>query len=514
MWKILKAVLIGSLFVSIFAFPALAADMTTAPNDLKTFQSNLNSSFAELKCGSSYSIGFAGSYNLTQEMKDKGQNSLLLTSATGIQGCSNNSARVTMTYKGTVTDESTYFYNGSVPNFASVITSVNIPTLQLFSSVQPQVGWWVGVARAEPGYGIIWESSKVRLVNPKTMTLSIDEVSAGVKDNALVFSRDGQFIGMLSSYQAPKITGQLNVEGAPLQCQFSKGNTSPTVTNCGKLASEVWTSGANESTNPNAALPAEQEILDAKNAALDSVNAAKEAIDSYDSAVEDCLAVSEAFLPDIQELYDSTSLGTYCETLAIKAKLLGSKIFSLNPNQVKTTDAANRMADQANLFAEDADSLVAQIQDITDELSGTEELFSSIVMKIDPLNDVETGVIDGWNIFIGRLALLPKTSQSAIQKSQAYKSSLVIVEQFNNTLTSRDALLETLSGLKDPRKLKTIASQFSILKVNATQLLILERSLINLNKAIPSKVCSKGSQTVLTSKSGICPAGYKKVSTV
>jgi hypothetical protein len=101
-----------------------------------------------------------------------------------------------------------------------------------------------------------------------------------------------------------------------------------------------------------------------------------------------------------------------------------------------------------------------------------------------------------------------------IQKSQSYKSSVVIVEQLNKTLTTRDALLEKLSDLKDPRKLKAIASQFATLKVNAIQLLAFERQLISINKAIPSKVCSKGLQTVLTSKAGTCPAGYKRVSTL
>jgi hypothetical protein len=256
------------------------------------------------------------------------------------------------------------------------------------------------------------------------------------------------------------------------------------------------------------------EIIDARNAAFDSLNAAKEAIDGYESAVEDCRAVSEEFLLDIQELYDSTNLNTYCEILEVKANLLRSRIFALNPSQVKTIDAANKMTDQANLFAEDADSLVAQIQDITDELSGTDELFSSIIANLTPLDDAESEVIEAWDILIERLALLPKTSQGAIQKSQGYKSSTLFVEQLRKTLISRDALLEKLSDLKDPRKLKTMASQFAILTVNTTQLLAFERSLISLNKAFPSKVCSKGLQTVLTSKSGTCPAGYKKISTL
>jgi hypothetical protein len=506
---------VTTLLTSLFSAPAFAADMDTAPEDLRAFQSKLNNSFVELRCGLTYSIGFAGNYNFTQEMKDKGQNSLILTSASGMSGCKYGTAEARMTYKGAVSFVSTYFYSsGTTSDFASVITSVNIPTLQLYSRVQPQPGWWVGIVRSVPGYGIIWESSKVRYVNPKTMTLSVDAIAPGIEDNALVFSRDGQFIGMLSTYGAQKISGQLNVQGAPLQCRFSKSNATPTVTNCGILATEVWSSNSNGSGSSDTGLSVDKETSDALNSALDSVTAAKEAIDAYDAAVEDCLSVSNGFLLDTQELYDSTDLSSNCETLEVKANLLRSKIFALNPVQVKTIDAANRMVDQANLFAEDADSLVAQTQDITDELSGTEELFASIISSLEPVNDAESEVIETWSTLIERVALLPKASQGAIQKSQVYKSSVLIVEQLSKTLTSRDSLLEKLSDLNDPRKLKIIASQFATLRVNASQLLAFERSSGNLNKVIPSKVCSKGSQTVLTSKLGTCPAGYKKVSTI
>jgi hypothetical protein len=330
-------------------------------------------------------------------------------------------------------------------------------------------------------------------------------------------------VGVVTSFGTGSTpSNYLKVHGAPLQCQ-TKLKSANTIANCPITQDKVWSqSNPGQISQPTATptptpIPVQDvsaEIIDARNAAFDSLNAAKEAIDGYESAVEDCIAVSEEFPLDIQELYDSTSLNTYCETLEAKANLLRSRIFALNPSQVKTIDAANKMTDQANLFAEDADSLVAQIQDITDELSGTDELFSSIITNLEPLDDAESEVIEAWDILIERLALLPKTSQGAIQKSQGYKSSAVFVEQLGKTLTSRDALLEKLSDLKDPRKLKTMASQFATLKVSATQLLAFERSLVSINKAIPSKVCSKGLQTVLTSKSGICPAGYKKVSTL
>jgi hypothetical protein len=510
---------------------AVFAEYPDAPKDLNLLKETLAKSLVVVKwSGNKKGIAFAGNYSLTQEQKNLGINSLLVTNFSNIsedlntaRSCfgASRSRDVALEYLGKNYIGTCQTYNSDQVDFATINSSLNLAPLDLYDSYIPSPGQWVIVAHYVEGFGINFATSRVRLVNSTNYILGIDRLDVTLTNGGIVFNSLGNFVGVVTSFgtgSAP--SNYLKVHGAPLQCQ-TKLKSAYTITNCPITQDKVWSQVNPGQVSQPSAIPTpipvqdvSAEIIDARNAAFDSLNAAKEAIDGYDSAVEDCLAVSEEFLLDIQELYDSTNLSTYCETLEVKANLLRSKIFSLNPSQVKTIDAANKMTDQANLFAEDADTLVAQIQDITDELLGTDELFSSIIMNLEPLDDAESEVIEAWNILIERLALLPKTSQGAIQKSQGYKNSAVTVEQLRKTLTSRDALLEKISDLKDPRKLKTIASQFAALKVNATQLLAFERSLISINSAIPSKVCSKGLQTVLISKSGTCPAGYKKVSTL
>ena len=534
--KGMKKRLILLLIVLSLTFSGLSsvfADYPDAPSDLLTLKEKLNKSLVVVKwTGNKKGVAFAGNYNLTKEEKNLGINSLLVTNFSNIsedlsatRSCfaRTRSKDVALEYLGKSYQGTCQMYNSDQADLATIKSSLNLEPLNLYDSYIPSPGQWVVVAYYAEGFGINLATSRVRLINSTNYVLGIDRLDVNLTNGGIVFNSLGNFVGVVTSFglgSAP--SNYLKVHGAPLQCQ-TELRSAYTITNCPITQDKVWSQvnpgqvsqpSATPTTTPIPVRDVSAEIIDARNAALDSLNAAKEAMETYDAAVEDCLAVSEEFLLDIQELYDSTSLSTYCETLATKAKLLTSKIFALNPSQAKTIDAANKMTDQANLFVEDADNLVAQIQDVTDELSGTEELFSSIVMILEPLNDAESEFIEAWNVLNERLALLPKTSQGAIQKSQVYKSSTIIVEQLRRTLISRDTLLEKLSAFKDPRKLKSITSQFVALKVNTTQLLALERSLVSLNKAIPSNVCSKGLQTVLTSKSGICPAGYKKVSTL
>jgi len=220
--------------------PANASTFQSSPPDVGSFRRNLENSIVEVKCGTTYSVGFAGNYTITPAMKDKGQNSLILTTGTGIANCRSSLKSAQISYKGVSSIADTQFQNGSNPDFASIITSVNIPPLQLYGTTLPESGWWVDVVRSVPGFGLVWESSHIKFVNSEKLTFTIDQITPGVVDNALVFANDGQFIGMLSSFGTTPIMGQVVVQGAPLQCQLSKSNSSPTVTICGKLASEIW----------------------------------------------------------------------------------------------------------------------------------------------------------------------------------------------------------------------------------------------------------------------------------
>jgi hypothetical protein len=500
------------------------------PSDLKSLEDKISSSLVILKwTGNKKGIGFAGDYNLSQEQKNSGINSIIVTNLSNLsesfeleRSCFRwlRIKDVTLEYKGKQYAGTCQTFNSGGVDLATIQTSLNVPTIRLYDSYIPEVGQSLIAAYYVEGFGIKFSTTRIKLIDKSKFILAVEKFEPLSTQGGLVFNSEGNFVGVLTNSGIGSTPSDyFKVQGAPLQCQTAGANTG--ITNCPANQDKIWTrpnpgqiSEPTPTPTPSPSLAGSAEMTDARNAAFDSVLAAKEAIDAVDSAVEECLSVSEEFLLDVQELYDSTNLSSYCETLEVKANLLRSKILALNPSQARTTDAANKITEQSNLFAEDADALVAQIQDITDELSGTDELLTSIIENLEPLNDAESEVIEAWDVLIERLARLPKTSQSVIQKSQSYKSSLVIVEQLNKTLTTRDTLYEKLSDLKDPRKLKTIASQFATLKVSTTQLLTFERSLNSINKAVPSKVCSKGLQTVLTSKSGTCPPGYKRVSTL
>jgi hypothetical protein len=527
------ALLVVAIALTLSSFNPVFATYPDAPKDFNLLKEKLAKSLVVVKwTGNKKGVAFAGNYNLSREERNLGVNSLLVTNFSNLSEDLNatrscfaktRSKDVALEYLGKSYVGTCQMYNSDQADLATVKSSLNLEPLDLYDSYIPSPGQWVVVAHYLEGFGINFATSRVRLVNNTNYILGIDKLDVTLSNGGIVFNSLGNFVGVVTSFgmgTAP--TSYLKVHGAPLQCQ-TELRSAYTITNCPITQDKIWSQlnpgqisqpSATPTPTPVPVRDESAEFIDARNASLDSLNAAKEAIDSYKSYAQVCLAVSEEFPSDIKELYDSTELSANCETLETKVSQLRNKIFALNPNQLRTIDAANRMTDQANLFAEDADSLVAKIQDITDELSGTEELFASIIMSLAPLSEVESEVIEVWDVLIERLAFLPKTSEGVIQKSKAFKSSMVFVEQLRKTLNSRNALLQKLSDLKDPRRLKTMVSQFTTLKVNPAQLLAFERSLVSINRTIPSNVCSRGLQTVLISKSGSCPVGYKKVSTL
>ena len=258
------------------------------------------------------------------------------------------------------------------------------------------------------------------------------------------------------------------------------------------------------------------ELDDARNFAYDRLDIARYAIGDIEESLARCFAISSKFTISVKQLFDSTNLIYYCDALVVKPRVntLLNKLSALNPSQAKTVDEANFISDQADSIADEAYYLVIQIQDNGDDLFDTQGQFSSIVTNLKTFNEAASYLADAWKTLNERIAFLPKTSQSTIQKSQSFKSSSSLVTQLKKMMTSRDSLLERLSSLEDPRKLTPVASQLSALKINPTEVASFEKSLDIIKKSIPATVCSKSSLTVLPSKSVTCPKGYKKISTL
>ncbi len=268
-----------------------------------------------------------------------------------------------------------------------------------------------------------------------------------------------------------------------------------------------------ESTGVEAA-DASAEAIDARNAASDAIDAANEALAEFGRLKSKCTEASVDFETEAQELFDSTNLSNYCGQLDEDLAQLDAKIGSLDPEKVKSSDQANKLIDQANLYAEDADVLVAQIQDITDELVATEKLFSSLVSILEPLNNLETSVIEPWDTLQGRLSILPNSLVSSLKKNINYKSVSSYSSQIQSLMIARDVQLETLSSIEKPSQLAPIINQLKAIKFTTTQFAQFKKSLAAVNKLIPARVCQKGSTVILASKAGKCANGFDSIPTL
>ena len=302
-----------------------------------------------------------------------------------------------------------------------------------------------------------------------------------------------------------KDSGRYSIEAWPMN---SKGSGSVSKASGRQGKSIAPNTGASSD-----ALDAGAEAVDARNAAQDAKEAALSALSEYESFLSDCLEISSQFNQDEQELYDATSFSSYCRLLDDEVAILNSKISKLDPEKIKTTDDANSMTDSANLYAEDADAFVAQIQDITDELSSTEKQFTLLIKTLAPLELVEISVIDPWSSLIERIAIIPQSSQSAIKKSQNYKLAASYVVQMQKLIDSRDVQLELLSAVDRPSQLQPLINRLSGLKVITSQMPSFKKYLDAVSKSIPANVCQKGTTVLLPSKAGKCAKGFELIPT-
>jgi hypothetical protein len=302
-----------------------------------------------------------------------------------------------------------------------------------------------------------------------------------------------------------KDSGRYSIEAWPIN---SKGSGSVS-----KASGRQGKSMAPSNTSSIGASDAAAEIVDARNAAIDSKNAALRALSDYSRFQSDCVEISSEFTEDIQNLFDATSLSSYCRELDNDVASLNAKIRALDPAKAKNTDDANSMTDTANLYAEDADAFVAQIQDITDELSSTEKQFTLLIKTLAPLELVEISVIDPWSSLIERIAIIPQSSQSAIKKSQNYKLAASYVVQMQKLIDSRDVQLELLSAVDRPSQLQPLINRLSGLKVSTSQMPSFKKYLDAISKSIPANVCKKGTTVLLPSKAGKCAKGFESIPT-
>jgi hypothetical protein len=514
--------LTSSLLVPIAAHAASPYD--NAPADLKSYEAALLKNLAVVKYGFTYGVAFAGDYSLSQEQKDKGINSILLTTAStlnpendSLKGCfaKGNDQKVSVIYSDRTYDGTCWSWNRDGTDFAVVATSVTLPKISLYDSYWPKVDGWLEVAYYVDGFGIQLRPSKVRIINEKLYVLGIDKISPSMKYGGLAFNSLGNFVGTVSQYGPGVVPGDyLKLNGAPLQCGWE--NSSATITNCStrtnvaqSARAGVWTIDS-PSAPAAATTPTPKPTVDSgANEVSDANKAVSDALSKLLEVVDACESLASGIRERLGEFQVANPLLDKCGTLDGKYAEIDSKraqAFTGSGSTNAKVDALNKLTDQALAQVDAAELVVALLQD-------AQPVFDEIIPNLLKYGiDFATTAESVANLN-NRVYGLPKTVQTMIIKNSNYKKLASIFPAEYDLEETISKSLPDLSAISSIAQLKNVENL--IAKARSGNSIVFNSGplLKAVEKLIPKYVCVKGKTVSVTPATGKCAPGSTKTST-
>jgi len=504
--KKLASIIVAITFLGTFTNlnVASAADFSSAPANIVSFENQINQSLLEMTCGGVKSVGFSGTYTISQEMKDKGQNTLALTSAAGTQSCRYASSSVPFNYLGKTYSGSISYWNGTDPDFASFSTSVNIPQIPLFGYDKPASGWWVDVVQNIQGFGLVWKQSKVELYNDNTLKFTIDAITPGVTDNALVFNNQGVFIGIVSSSQSMPIAGQVIVQGAPLQCGLNKQSLYRP-TNCGKNAIDIWVPGVQAPSTPS---PAAGSITQEY---LDMVNAFNSQTSTVVKQLQNCRDVGNQEDTDVRVLLTSTTWWGQCATFTQRVtSLVNTSTANVKAVTTARTSSATDLQMQRG-FLNQMNDIGDSVTALTSDMEGTLDSFISAIDLKKHFGSNLDNSLTQFDNDKGALASLPASLKTSILKLPSYKYLLSSQKSVRSSYAEFTSLLDGFSSVSSASDVERIVSGMQDI-ADQKALTVFVKNAGQLHSLVPTTYCKSGKKFALTTKAGTCLKGWTLVS--
>jgi hypothetical protein len=248
---------VSVVFIFTNLAPAQAASRYSGPPaNLDSLKKKLTDAMVVITANGVTSIGFAGDFDLSSDFQNRGYNSIIVTKHSNIsrdndplQGCfrRGNNREVVINYQNKTYRGECANWNNDGYDFASIYTSVKVPTLSLFDNYIPPIGGWVYVAYHLDGIGIQFVESRIKFFGKETLAIGIEKFLPVSKNGGLVFNSLGNFVGSLTTFGPGTVPSDyLKVSGAPMMChsQGSEAN----VVNCNTSAKpgqtqqdKVWT---------------------------------------------------------------------------------------------------------------------------------------------------------------------------------------------------------------------------------------------------------------------------------
>jgi hypothetical protein len=505
--------------------PAQAASpYDNAPADIKSFENSLLKKLLIVKYGQVYGIGFAGSYSISQETKDTGVNSIIITTNSTLspnndvlKGCFLRGAdrRVSLTSVDKNFEGECLGLNADGTDFAVISTTVSLPTIQLYDPYWPKQEGWIDVAYYVEGFGIMFRPSRIKLINEKLYVFAIEKFTPTMNFTGMAFNSLGNFVGTVSPFGPGTVPADyFKLNGAPLQCGWE--NSSATITNCNTRTNVaqsarlgVWTIDS-PSTSSVATTPSPKPTVDSgPNEISDANDAVSDALSTLLEVVDTCESLAGEIRELLGDFQVANPLLDKCGTLDGKYAEIDSKraqAFTGSASSNAKVDALNKLTDQALVQVDAAELVVAQLQD-------AEPIFESIARDLLKYSiDFATTAEEVANLN-NRISGLPKTLRSMIMKNSSYKKLAAVfpteydIEQVISESLPDLSSISTMTQLANGQNLILQARKNNGTAFNAGS------SLKAVEKLIPKYVCVKGKTVSVTPATGKCAPGSTKTAT-
>lgn len=522
---LMRLVSIFVILLSVLSpIPAYAASpYDNPPADLKSFENSLLKKLLIVKYGTTFGIGFAGSYSISQELKDKGINSLVVTTNSTLspdndvlKGCFLRGAdrRVSLTSVEKNFEGECFGWNSDGTDFAIITTTVTLPVVQLYDSYWPKQDGWIDVAYYVDGFGIIFRPSKIKLINEKLYVFAIEKVSPSMKFTGIAFNSLGNFVGTVSSFGPGTVPAEyLKLNGAPLQCSWENSNS--TITNCStrtnfsqSARTGVWT--IDSPSAPAATTPSPKPTIDSNaNEASDANKAVSDALSKLLEVVDACDSLVQGIRDGLGEFQVANPLLDKCGTLDSRFAEIDSRraeVFMGSSSVNAKVGALNKLTDQALAQVDAAELVVATLQD-------AQPIFDSIVQTLSKYEADFASAAESISNLNNRIYGLPKSVQSMIMKNSNYKKLSSAFPAEYNLDEAISKSLPDLSTISSNAQLKNVENL--IAKARSGNSIVFNNGpLIRaVEKLIPKYVCIKGKTVSVAPATGKCAPGSTKTST-
>lgn len=509
--------LVAVLFTSMVEAQAIPP-YDSPPSSFDNVKAKISNSLVVAKYDGKSELFFAGNYNLSQETKDRGINSVLVGPKGVIERCFFQS--ITARTATIQLDYNSKSYRGTCSNYgagdvdmASIETSLNVPTLPLWDSYWPRIGGWLIAAYYIDGFGILYKETRVSLVNKLNYVLAVQKFLPSPIGSALIFNQNGAFVGVLTDKGRGQVpTDYFKVLGAPLQCAEAN-TTESSITNCATRSSlkesaqkGVWTIDESASPTPTPSPTISKTNTDSREIAINAYDQSLDTYRKYQTAKLRCTGLFKNSSERNQKVLDLFSI-KLCESKDVEASSAYFNLQKLNPSNSANTPSPELIASISNI-GKVLESLIASLDEagpMVSETLSVAELYLDIQDRLfDYLEQI--GSIEE------SLNSLPVKVAKSIRSDANFDylmEYLIALEQIETNLGDAESELRNLN------KPNPIAARDFNKTISTLARLLPNRSVFKANKdralaSVPDFYCRSGKKVLLSTKVR-CPVGYTKI---